>query len=89
MEDATDMQITLKTGGLLTRHLPEGTEGRSAEVDVPDGSSVVDALDALGIERDGRFLLSVNSKAVRPDDRAAYMLNEGDTLSLLPPLKGG
>lgn len=83
------MKITLKTGGLLTRYLPEGTEGRSAEIDVPDGATVNEALDALGAERDGRFLLSVNSMAVRPAERDDHVLNEGDTMSLLPPLKGG
>jgi len=83
------LKITLKTGGLLTRYLPEGTEGRSAEVEVPDDASVAGALDALGVEQDGRFLLSVNGSAVRPDDRAAHNLNDGDTMSLLPPLKGG
>ncbi len=83
------MKITLKTGGLLTRYLPKGTEGRSAEVEVPDGANVLEALAALDIPADGRFLLSVNSAAVRPDDREDHVLTEGDTLSILPPLKGG
>lgn len=83
------MKITLKTAGLLTRFLPEGTEGRSAEVEVPDGATILGALDALEIPQDGRFLLSVNSKAIRPDLRADHVLNDGDTMSLLPPLKGG
>lgn len=83
------MKITLKTGGLLTRYLPDGTDGRSAEVEVPDGATVAAALDALGVPRDGRFLLSVNGSAVRQDEQNGQILSGGDTLSLLPPLKGG
>lgn len=83
------MKITLKTGGLLTRYLPEGTEGRAAEVEVPDGADVLAALEALGVPEDGRFLLSVNGTAIRPAERASHVLSENDTLSLLPPLKGG
>lgn len=83
------MRITLKTAGLLGRYLPEGADGRSAEVDVPNDASVAEALDALGIPGDGRFLLSVNGAAVGPAQRSNYRLGKGDTMALLPPLKGG
>ena len=45
------MKLTLKTGGLLKRYLPEGAEGNTAEIDVPDGLSITGVLEHLGAAR--------------------------------------
>ncbi|MBT3556295.1 MAG: MoaD/ThiS family protein [Rhodospirillales bacterium] len=82
------MKITLKTRGLFSRLLPEGS-GTTAEIDVPDGSTPAGLIRHLGGEVDGRYLLVLNDKAVRPSETDIVTLNDGDNLSLMPPLKGG
>ncbi len=83
------MHITLKTGGLLKRYLPEGTDGNTAEIDVPDGLSILGALEHLGAPTDGNYLIIVNNSAVPPSTRGDVTLSDGDSMSLMPPLKGG
>lgn len=83
------MRITLKTGGLLKRYLPDGVEGNTGDVEMPDGLSILDALDHLGAPVDGNYLIVVNGQAVPPSTRGDVILNDGDAMSLMPPLKGG
>lgn len=83
------MRITVKTGGLYTRLLPEGTSGNTAEIDVPDGSTPLGVVEHMGVPAHGRFLLVVNDKAVPPLQRDTMILSDGDRVSLMPPLKGG
>lgn len=83
------MKLTLKTGGLLKRYLPEGAEGNTAEIDVPDGLSITGVLEHLGAPADGNYLIVVNGDAVPPSTRGDVILNDGDAISLMPPLKGG
>ena len=81
------MRITVKAGGLFTRKLPGGEN--PAEIALPEAASVADALAALGIEAEVNALVSLNGTAVRPAERAARHLAEGDRLALMPPLRGG
>ncbi len=83
------MRISLKTGGLLKRYLPESAEGNAAEIDVPDGLSILGVLEHLGAPADGNYLIIVNNSAVPPSTRGDVILNDGDAMSLMPPLKGG
>ncbi len=83
------MKITVKTGGLFTRLLPEGTRGNTADIDVPGGTTPLGVVRHLGGDVDGRFLLVLNGKAVPPSERDANPLGDGDHLSVMPPLKGG
>ena len=61
------------------------------DVDVPDGSTVADALDRLAADhapiaamRD-RLATAVDMTYVKPD----HVLQDGDELALIPPVSGG
>jgi len=83
------MKITLKTGGLLKRYLPDGVEGNTGDIELPDGLSVLGVLEHLGAPADGNYLIVVNGNAVSPSTRGNVTVNDGDVMSLMPPLKGG
>jgi molybdopterin converting factor small subunit len=69
------MNITVKTGGLLGKYLPAGSPTNLAELDMPDGATVTDVM--------------AHGATVRKAARDTHKLSAGDTLAIVPPLKGG
>ena len=94
------MQITFQFEAQLRQIAGTGER----QVEVPDGSSLLEALKLL-VEQDGgalqerilradgavqnSLLLFVNDVPVAPDSAANHVLNNGDQVLLLPPISGG
>lgn len=78
------MQVTIKLYGSLSQHLPPGSKGRKATVELPEGATVEDLAEALGLG-DTSCLFMRNSEQVY----RAQRLKDGDTLSAFPPIAGG
>ena len=83
------MNITVRTSGLLDRYLPQGAAGNTAVLEIADGASVTDVMARLGMPGDDKYLVIANGATVRESERAAHVLADGDTLAIVPPLKGG
>lgn len=83
------MRVTLKTAGLLGKHLPPGSARNKAELDVPCGVSPLDIIDQLGLPPDDNYLITLNGTIVPPSERPDCVLSDNDQLSIMPPLKGG
>ena len=83
------MRITFKTAGGMVKYLPSGSTGNSAEITVADGATPRDVMTQLGIPPDGAYLVTHNGAAVFSAARDTVSLTEGDTLAIMPPLKGG
>lgn len=83
------MKITVRTSGLLDRYLPQGAEGGTAVLEAPDGATVADIMARLGMPGDDKYLVIANDTTVREAERGAHVLADGDTLAIVPPLKGG
>ena len=83
------MRITVKTAGLLGKYLPDGAEGNQAPLEVPDGATPVQVMERLGVPLERSYLISLNGSAVPKAARETTTLSEGDTLAIMPPLKGG
>ena len=83
------MRISVKTGGLLGKHLPPGSAQNRAEIDVPDGATPLDVIAQLGMPGDGTYLVIHNGNAVPKAERGQLRLAADDTLAIMPPLKGG
>lgn len=83
------MKIQFKTGGLFVEHLPPGTDGSSAEIDVPEGATPIDVMRQLGMPLDENYLVSLNGEVVVISERGTKALSENDHLAVMPPLKGG
>jgi molybdopterin converting factor small subunit len=69
----------------LAAYLPAGANGDSISLELPTGSTVADVLARLRIPSDLDFLRVVNGHDAEPDQ----VLEDGDLLSLFPPLAGG
>ncbi len=83
------MKIQFKTGGLFVEHLPAGSTGNTAELDVPDGATPKDFMRQLGMPMDENYLVSMNGEIVVISERDSRALAENDHLAIMPPLKGG
>jgi len=83
------MKIQFKTGGLFVEHLPAGSTGRMAELEVAAGATPMDVMRQLGMPTDENYLVSLNGEVVVISERATRALTENDHLAIMPPLKGG
>lgn len=79
------MKVEVCLFATLRRYLPEGAEGDTAVLDVPESTTVGDALTSFGIPPDFERLQVVNGLDAADDQ----VLREGDVLSVFPPLSGG
>lgn len=83
------MKIRVKTGGLLGKYLPPGSEANRAEIEIPPGTTPVGVMERLGIPTEGRYLVTINGTALPENGRRTTLLEEGDHLAIMPPLRGG
>jgi sulfur carrier protein ThiS len=83
------MKITVKATGLLAKHLPAGGSTQGAELEVAEGATPADVIAQLGMPAEGSYLVALNGALVPKAQRAARPLAEHDTLTLMPPLRGG
>jgi len=83
------VKITVKTSGLLGRYLPAGNAGNQAEIEVAEGITPQGVIEQLGMPPDGSYLVIRNGETVPKADRGRMHLQAGDTLAIVPPLKGG
>lgn len=83
------MRIAFKTAGILVKYLPAGSKDRRAALEVPPGATPFDVIKQLGMPEDGSYLVIHNGASVPKAERASLSLADGDSLSIMPPLKGG
>ena len=83
------MKIHFKTGGLFVEHLPPGSTGNTAELDVPEGATPMDVMRTLGMPLDENYMVSLNGEVVVVSERDSRALSEDDHLAVMPPIKGG
>jgi molybdopterin converting factor small subunit len=77
--------VELRLFGHLREYLPAPGEGPGVEWDVPAGSSVGDLVSRLEIPpQDPKIVLVNGVHAVRET-----ILQEGDRVSIFPPIAGG
>ena len=75
------MQISIKMMGVLKDKTPPGKT-----LELPDGATVNDAMDALDVPRKLVQIFSVNGDLMRDFDRT---LEADDELTILAPVAGG
>lgn len=82
------MKIRVKTTGLLDEYLPPNSDN-PAEIEVQKNVTPMDVVRRLGMPPGDKYLIAVNGDVVPQSEHAAFRLTENDTLSIMPPLKGG
>ncbi|CAN5549861.1 hypothetical protein BH20ACT21_BH20ACT21_14430 [soil metagenome] len=71
--------------GAMRAHLPPGSVGNRAEVEVQEGASVADVVESMGAPRALVFAVLVDGRQA-PIDQP---LQEGAEVTLMPPFAGG
>ena len=80
------MQIRVEVFGTLRGKLPGDDGSGKGTFELPDRSTIGEAFARLGIPAEVRYIVMVNGKQQR--DRE-HRLEDGDTLTVLPPVAGG
>ena len=75
------MKVTFILHGYIKK--PFGTD--KIEVDVPEGTTVSEAMDSLGVRIDLVVSIVIDEVTCSPET----VLNEGDEVQLLPQISGG
>lgn len=83
------MQIKLKATGVVGDGLPEAASSTGAVLTAAEGATPASVLQAYGIDVADGFLVTINGEVVVPSAVATRRLNDGDQLTILPPLRGG
>jgi len=79
------MKVYVKLIATYREHLPPGTHGNLAQVDVPPGTTVQETLTPFGIPLDDSSVIVVNGLSVPLDTP----VNEGDTVAAFSAIAGG
>lgn len=79
------MKVKVVLFGHHSRLLPPGSQGNSTSIDVGEGATVADVLDALDVPPDGRSHVQLNGAR----EGLAATLQDGDEVRVIVPLGGG
>jgi molybdopterin converting factor small subunit len=80
------MQIRVKLMAALRSKLPPGSQGGVATLAVDDRATVGTLLERLGISGGHIHLIMVNGEQATDRERP---LNDGDEVTVFPPVAGG
>ena len=84
------MNITFKLYASLTQHLPpDARVGNSMPLNLPEGTSILQAIEPFGLPMKLVHLVLVNGVFIAPEQRAEHALADGDVLAIWPPIAGG
>jgi molybdopterin converting factor small subunit len=79
------MKIKLKLFATFREYLPEGNDGHSCMLEVPEKTTVDSVMLQMKLPVDIPKIILINGL----QKTAAEVLHEGDTLSIFPPIAGG
>ena len=79
------MKVRIKLIATLLKHLPEGTQGNIVEIELPDNSTLLEAISRFDIPVDETTVIVLNGVSVPVD----CLLTEGDTITAFSAIAGG
>jgi sulfur carrier protein len=79
------MKLKLKLFATFREFLPEGNDGHSCDLEVPDESRVESIMERMKLPQDIPKIILINGI----QKTASELLKDGDTLSIFPPIAGG
>ena len=83
------MRITFKLYAGLTPYLPREAVANAMPLDLPEGTTILQAIAPFNLPMNLVRLVLVNGVYVAPEDRGTRVLLEGDVLAIWPPVAGG
>ncbi len=79
------MNVRVKLIATYRDHLPPGTEGNVAEIEVPPGATVAEVVSRFGIPLDDSSVIVLNGLTVPLDT----LVTEGDEVAAFSAIAGG
>ena len=79
------MEVTVVLYATLIRKNPEGTGNQPFKVELPEGATVKDLIEHLGIEESEAKKVFIRHKSQAED----YRLQDGERVAIFPPVGGG
>ncbi len=79
------MRVNVRLFATLRRHVPDTNGGATLKVDLPDGATVADLAQQLGLPSEEIKLTFVNGRS-RSED---WRLQPEDEIGIFPPIGGG
>ena len=83
------MEIPVKLFGALRHYLPAGSGFNSCSIDLDEGASLDALLDKVPVPRDKPYMVLLNDTKVSEEQYPDTVIQDGDDVVLLPPIKGG
>ena len=80
------MKVKVRLYATLARHLPPGSDGKSAELEVEEGVTLAGLIRQLGITPEMAHLILLNGIHQSDTD---VPLHDGDVVTIFPPVAGG
>ena len=83
------MNISIELYASLMKYLPPGKSRFRREIEVDDGLILNRLIEQYHIKPEEAHLVLINGHFVNADDRDGRKLEEGDVVSIWPPVAGG
>jgi sulfur carrier protein ThiS len=84
------MRANLKLFAMLQDYLPvEAKQDNALALDLTEGTTILQVIERFGLPLKSCHLVLVDGNFVPPAERGTRALNEGETLSIWPPIAGG
>ena len=81
------MKIVVKLFATLREYLPSGSDKYSCTMDLKEATTVAEIVEQLKIPREIPLIILVNG--IQHQEKEKKVLQEGDVLSIFPPVAGG
>ncbi len=84
------MRVTFKLFATLLDYLPaEARSTNALHVDVAEGTTVQQMIDRFALPQKSCKLVLVDGIYIPPAERADFVLRDGATVAIWPPIAGG
>lgn len=81
--------LTFKLYASLGQYLPAGAVDNKATIELTQDESLADLIERFDLPERLVHLVLVDGVFVAPEDRAARILKDGETVAIWPPVAGG
>jgi len=81
--------LTFKLYASLGQYLPAGAVDNKATIELTQDESLADLIERFDLPERLVHLVLVDGVFVAPEDRAARILQDGETVAIWPPVAGG
>ncbi len=79
------MKVELKLYASYRDHLPEGTHGDIAQMELKVGSTINDLMKEIELAEEKPKIIFKNGKHAKPES----IIEDGDSVAIFPPVAGG